>query len=1107
MGVTSTVVFLAQQVDQGDIFDEAADPFAAVIVAGGSAAESYVYDESGSATATASGSGTESLSYGESATATATASGTGVEAFQPPIVYADSGSAAVAASGSGTESSSTSDSSSSFATASGTGTEAAAYDDSRSATATASGTGIEAFPIAYTDSGSATATASGIGTESLVYGESASATATASGSGIEVYQPPIAYSTPTPYDLVLDADNPVSHWKLGGTTTAVDRKGTLNLPAGGGPISSVAGLLANNDNDPGNTFTATQRFGLNPATGRGAPYNTANWTVEAWVKPTAFGALQVAVRRNAGQGLLILSGGELRFEVQANGGSNVLTLLNSAVLGTVYHAVAVCDGTTVIAYLNGIEKARLAVTTLGSYPDEAPTIGAITSSGGQPFTGTVDEVSWYSTALSPLRVMQHYQAGLPGTFYSDSRSGTVTVSGSGVDAQVCGDSATINTPGLYDATVDVDTPVSHWKLGDAVQAVDRKGVQNLQAVGASPTTARGLVANESGEANAFDGARDPAIAQRFSVPPAVGVGTPYNTPTWSLEVWIKADSVANDPDVVRRSGGPYIWLTSSGQVVWSGATGNSSAGSVRVGRTTHLVLTFDGATARGYVDGESISTFAATSLTSNSAPVIGSRFEGGASNGTFKGTIDEVAWYSTALSTARIQAHYRAGLRYEIGSSGTGTESTTYDDSRSAVIAASGSGTESYQTAFSYDDSGSATVVASGSGAESYSTSDASSSFAAASGTGVESAAYDDSRSATATASGTRVESVAYSDSGSAAVTASGSAAQSFTHSASGSATAVASGTGVESASYADSRSAAVVASGSGVEVFQPPITYTDSRAATVIASGDGSESYETAAGYEDSGSGTIAASGTVVESFAHSAAASGAATASGTATEAAVYGDSGSATVAASGTGTESVAHADSASATVTASGAGVEAAVYADSRTGAATATGTSVEVAYAGDSGAATASAGGAGVESIAYADSASAAAVASGSGTESYETTTGGYEDAGSGTVTTTGSGVESIVYTDSRAGTLTASGTGFEGDRGRAWIVTGGTHRLNTTGVAGSVGRVLIVTGLVQRPDERSAAGLVTRVGPGGQGPVDRPATIETGSIEWATTSP
>jgi hypothetical protein len=1178
---TPVVGTFTQQVDQGDIFDEGAD---GLVIADGSGVEDYSVDESATATVTASGTGVESYVYTEAGSGTVTASGTGVESFRPPVTYTDSGSGTV----------------------------------------TASGTGVEGYFLA------------------------------------------------TPYDLVIDVDSPVSHWKLGNTSTAVDRKGVRNLPAQNGPIASAATLVANNGTDSANTFVRASGhfFGTPPATGIGAPYESSVWSVEAWFSAASLpgsGVVMGIAGRDSSQVFRITEPGALSLRWRDATDTPDVTGAFNVVVGTTYHVVGVFDGTNAILYVNGVEHSRRATTSL-SLPNAVPSIGSQLYGTPQAFAGTVDEVAWYTTVLSPARVLAHYQAGSGTVFndtgsgtvtasgtrtesatYADSGSGSVTASGTSVESAAYGDSATITTSGLYDSTVDVDTPVSHWKLGETGQATDRKGVQNLQAV-SSPPTAESLVANNGSDAaNSFDGARSPAVAQRFSVPQAAGVGTPYNTSTWSAEVWIKASSLAGSPDVLRRGSAAYLWISSLGDVIWSFGGGGVSNGVVSAGRTAHLVMTFDGATGRGYIDGKLAHTQAGSPVsTDTAAPIIGSRVESGAVNGAFQGTIDEVSWYNTALSLARVQAHYRAGLRYEIGSSGTSAESYAYTDTGSGTVTASGSGVEDFQLGgVTYNDTGSGTVTASGSGTESSASSDSSTGTATASGTGVESAAYTDSASGTTTASGSGTEGYAYNDSRSGTVTASGTGSDSYALSESASGTVTASGSGVESYVYTDTRSGTVTASGSGVESLVS--AYTDSGSGTITASGTRTESYAVS----ESASAVVTASGTGVEAFAHSGSASGTATASGTGTESDAHSASASGTVTASGTRVESAVFTDAASSTATASGTGVEKAsrikdaavsllgvgvvvvAARRARVGATSLLGTgtlAVSARRRRASSTALVGVGTLGVQarrnlrsSVALTGVASlhvvpaitgvefgavslvgqgtlsasarrrrsasstltgvasldadarrsrrAASVLVGAGTlaaDARRSRRAATDLTGVGTlrvvpaitgvefgaVSLVGSATLSASAKRQRASAVALVGVGTldvdgvvvavpqdvgavrligtsslsararrrrsarvslvgEGiltatpfvQKGRPWIVTGSTERLDATGVAGSVGRVWVVTGPVQRPGVRAAAGVVGRAGPNGQGSVDRPATIETGSIEWATTSP
>src|SRR5205807_5731550 len=84
------------------------------------------------------------------------------------------------------------------------------------------------------------------------------------------------------------------------------------------------------------------------------------------------------------------------------------------------------------------------------------------------------------------------------------------------------------------------------------------------------------------------------------------------------------------------------------------------SGTVVAGQTYHVVGTYDGTTRRLYVNGAEVATGALTgAATATTNPLYMASWNGGAE--VLKGTIDEVAVYSTALTAARVSAHYAAG--------------------------------------------------------------------------------------------------------------------------------------------------------------------------------------------------------------------------------------------------------------------------------------------------------------------------------------------------------------------------------------------------------------------------------------------------------------
>jgi hypothetical protein len=83
------------------------------------------------------------------------------------------------------------------------------------------------------------------------------------------------------------------------------------------------------------------------------------------------------------------------------------------------------------------------------------------------------------------------------------------------------------------------------------------------------------------------------------------------------------------------------------------------AGSIAAGVPQHVVATFDGSMRRLYVDGVEVAAAPLAGATANPGPLfVGST---GGLSGFFDGTIDELAIYSQALTSARVTAHYAEG--------------------------------------------------------------------------------------------------------------------------------------------------------------------------------------------------------------------------------------------------------------------------------------------------------------------------------------------------------------------------------------------------------------------------------------------------------------
>lgn len=227
----------------------------------------------------------------------------------------------------------------------------------------------------------------------------------------------------------------------------------------------------------------------------------------------------------------------------------------------------------------------------------------------------------------------------------------------------------------YSSEVLADSPLIWLRLGElsGTSAADSSGNGRNGTHNNTPTLGvAGALAGDSDAAATFNGTNEDV---------SVANGSWMNTGTaMSAECWVK--STATSGVVFSRGGGTSnpFHISASGAAAflfrWGSASANASVSgttSVNDGQWHHVVGTFDGTTLRMYVDGvlEGSSNAASTrSLWVTSADLrVASR-----GTSTFMaGTIDECALYGTALSQARITAHYDAG----ISSDATGTFAAT----------------------------------------------------------------------------------------------------------------------------------------------------------------------------------------------------------------------------------------------------------------------------------------------------------------------------------------------------------------------------------------------------------------------------------------------
>ena len=386
------------------------------------------------------------------------------------------------------------------------------------------------------------------------------------------------------------------------------------------------------------------------------------------------------------------------------------------------------NGTEVAFYVNGaLVESRVA----GYAPIDPAQLPPLLRIGGGStedengdffFTGSVDEVAVYTSALTGAQVADHWAAAFSPTIapvidgqpqptevvlggsvtlavqarsatplsYQWKKGGAAldgetaeTLILAGADAASAGDytvdvtnsagtttsqAAAVTVVGpeaSYEATILRDEPVAYWRLGETA------GTTAADAMGNHPGAYGTGIA--LGEIGALDGDAD--TAARFTQATASFVEVPWsaalNAPQFTFECWAKVTGgTSYRSPMTSRADAPqrgFIFYATPANVweFWTGP-GWNTLGSAPVQNDTWVYLagTHDGSTKRFFVNGQQVGSNQ-SAFSPNDASVV-LRIGGGATESPtgdffFEGLIDEAAVYDRALSPARILTHYLAG--------------------------------------------------------------------------------------------------------------------------------------------------------------------------------------------------------------------------------------------------------------------------------------------------------------------------------------------------------------------------------------------------------------------------------------------------------------
>jgi hypothetical protein len=208
-------------------------------------------------------------------------------------------------------------------------------------------------------------------------------------------------------------------------------------------------------------------------------------------------------------------------------------------------------------------------------------------------------------------------------------------------------------------------PIAYWRLGEPSGStmIDSTGNGHVGSYSGATLGVTGLI-------------DDPDTAASWAGSGAAGVTTAnlsqFDISVITLEAWIQTSSTAVRQILTRDDGVNRVFQFRTNTVVQflllrdgDGASHGTLSGVTNIadGQPHHVVLTYDGSTARLFVDGtlEASPSLPAGLQLGSTAPVRVAARSGGAFSDVWTGVLDEIVVYGRVLPAGEVEEHYNVG--------------------------------------------------------------------------------------------------------------------------------------------------------------------------------------------------------------------------------------------------------------------------------------------------------------------------------------------------------------------------------------------------------------------------------------------------------------
>ena len=439
------------------------------------------------------------------------------------------------------------------------------------------------------------------------------------------------------YPDVVQADAPIRYYRFdeAAGTTAYDAMGSgYNGTLHGGVTLGATGALTG-DSDKAYTFAAASSQYVDAAT-TGLPSGNAAFSLECWFKVAGapvsgvFNLMQFGAT-GANNSFVVYMDTSARILVAPlSGGGSVLSA--AVTTGAYHHLVTTWDGTTLRLYIDGVANGTPATPGAMALGTSFFYVGVEnTGSLTNYYSGQIDEVAFYSTALSAARVNAHYTAG------------TVSPASS-----------------IFATSLMSYNPLRYYRMDEAAGTTMTDMMRSVNGTYSGAGVTYGVTGALSGDS---DKAVTLASASSGNATAAT-TNLPTGNSAWTIGALVKfasnpgtAYSIVGFGAVGTKTEG-YIYINSAGKAVvaTNGGPTCTSTNNLSTGAYHFVVATWDGTSITLYVDGT------ATGTPSGAGPLnVGSTyFAIGVRNSTnyLNGQVDEVFIVGSALNATQIASLY-----------------------------------------------------------------------------------------------------------------------------------------------------------------------------------------------------------------------------------------------------------------------------------------------------------------------------------------------------------------------------------------------------------------------------------------------------------------